>query len=456
MELGDIGNMKRAAPSSVIGGCSKRLKKPKKPAATQPQTLTTMLSTNAVAGMSAGVSDIDNQGSAAMNNVLNVLNYMQAHNSTVDPAGGSFINTIFTAFKAMQAQISELTVEIKKLSVKMSNFEQKITDSNSNIAPSRSYLSVATPVSPLSQPAPIDIPLVIQQTLNDATRRKRNVVVSGLPEDVATGISDRITFLNFCENFLPFKPSLAPGDSSCTRIGKTRADQPRRLLVKFNSEDVATAILKEAPSLRRCADPYISSRVYINPDLSPAAAKLAYDARKKYAARKSAIAGADTDLPAPLPAPQVSHASACQVPSMSNFSPPTIALPTASSRSSFIPTGSSYVIPSVTTPDVSGYAEARSFPATVQQTSVHGNNISGVYSVSASQGIVGNSASIATFIPPPVATTSYWPSLTESYCPPPSFQQVFQVPPRPESFGVQSMAGAGAKINLSGINPTSM
>lgn len=444
--------MKRAAPSSVIGGSSKRLKKPKKPTATQPQTLTTMLPANALAGMCAGVSDIDNQGSGAMNNVLNVLNYMQAHNSTVDPTGGSFINTIFTAFKAMQAQISELTVEIKKLSVKMSNFEQKITDSNSNIAPSRSYLSVATPVPSLSQPAPIDIPLVIQQTLNDATRRKRNVVVSGLPEDVGTGISDRITFLNFCENFLPFKPSLAPGDSSCTRIGKTRADQPRRLLVKFNSEDVATAILKEAPSLRRCADPYISSKVYINPDLSPAAAKLAYDARKKYAARKSATAGADTDQPAP----QVSHTPACQVPSMSNFIPPTIALPTSSSRSSFIPPGSSFVMPSVTTPVVTGYAEARSFPATVQQSTVHGNNISEVYSVSASQGVVGNSAGIATFIPPPVATTSYWPSLTESYGPPPSFQQVFQVPPRPESFGVQSMAGAGAKINLSGINPTSM
>jgi len=448
--------MKRAAPSTVIGSSSKRLKKPKKSmvTGTQSQTLSSMLVNNAGVGApAADVSDIENQGTAAVNNVLNVLNYMQALNSTADSTGGSFINTICNAFKAMQAQISELTVEIKKLSAKMSSFEHKITVSNtsSNTVPSRSASTVATPASSLSQSAHIDIPLVIQQTLNDATRRKRNVVVSGLPEEAVSGTPDRVTFLNFCENFLPFKPSLAPGDNSCIRIGKTQADQPRRLLVKFNSEDVATAVLKEAPSLRRCTDPYISARVYINPDLSPAAAKLAYDARKKYAARKNTAATTDTVQHVT----EVCHVPASQTPTVSIYSS-TVAQPPVPSTSSLNPAGSSFVMPTVSAPVTSGYTEVRSLPSTILQPSVRGNNNFGAHNVLATPCIVGDNSVVATYIPAPVASASYWPSLSESYGPPPSFQQVFQVPPRPDSFGVQSSAGGVSKINQPGMNPTSM
>jgi len=40
-------------------------------------------------------------------------------------------------------------------------------------------------------------------------------------------------------------------------------------------------LLKDAPSLRRVSDKYIADNVFINADLSPTAAKLAYESRKK-------------------------------------------------------------------------------------------------------------------------------------------------------------------------------
>jgi len=52
--------------------------------------------------------------------------------------------------------------------------------------------------------------------------------------------------------------------------------RPRRHLVRLTSDESAAAILKDAPKLSQ----YVARNVYINPDLSPDAAKLAYQARK--------------------------------------------------------------------------------------------------------------------------------------------------------------------------------
>ena len=51
--------------------------------------------------------------------------------------------------------------------------------------------------------------------------------------------------------------------------------------MQLNSEDTATALLRAAPSLRRSSDSYVATSVFINPDLPPAAAKLAYEGRQR-------------------------------------------------------------------------------------------------------------------------------------------------------------------------------
>jgi hypothetical protein len=127
--------------------------------------------------------------------------------------------------------------------------------------------------------------LIVQRTINDSNRRKRNIVVSGLPESD----DDRSSFLALCENHLPIKPAIA--DKCCIRLGKAQHGKIRRLLVKLNSEETATSLLGAAPILRHSSDHYVANNIYINAGLSPAAALLAYEARRKRRRRATTMAG---------------------------------------------------------------------------------------------------------------------------------------------------------------------
>jgi predicted metal-binding protein len=125
--------------------------------------------------------------------------------------------------------------------------------------------------------------LIVQKTINDAARRKRNVVITGLPE--RSDGDDKSAFLSLCEEQLPMKPMVAEKD--CIRLGKKFPDKPRRLLVRLDSEDTAANLLRAAPMLRNSTDQDVAHNVYINPDLSPAASQLAYEARR---ARRESVA----------------------------------------------------------------------------------------------------------------------------------------------------------------------
>ena len=86
--------------------------------------------------------------------------------------------------------------------------------------------------------------IIVHQTLGDVSRRKRNTIVSGLPEEEKSGADDRQTFLEFCSAFLPIKPSLLDVNC-CSRIGKASPHRPRKLLVRLNSEESAAATYYE-------------------------------------------------------------------------------------------------------------------------------------------------------------------------------------------------------------------
>jgi hypothetical protein len=122
--------------------------------------------------------------------------------------------------------------------------------------------------------------LIVHRTLTDVSRRKRNVVVSGLPEDDSEeGLDDFSAFQELCAASIPFDVDLSEG--SCVRIGKQpQSGAPRRLLVRLRSEETAAALLSAAPLLRQSGDKFIESNIFFNPDLSPAAAKVAYEQRK--------------------------------------------------------------------------------------------------------------------------------------------------------------------------------
>ena len=51
--------------------------------------------------------------------------------------------------------------------------------------------------------------------------------------------------------------------------------------MRLNSEESAANLLRAASSLRHATDDYVKTHVFINADLSPSAAKLAYESRKR-------------------------------------------------------------------------------------------------------------------------------------------------------------------------------
>jgi hypothetical protein len=120
---------------------------------------------------------------------------------------------------------------------------------------------------------------VVYTAVKDISRRKQNVIVTGLPE--SDDISDREAFLELCSSHLPVKPFVDEND--CKRIGKSN---PRRLLVRLRSETAAAELLSVARRLRS-ADHYTAKHIYINADLTPAEAKAAFEARKKRRDKKT-------------------------------------------------------------------------------------------------------------------------------------------------------------------------
>jgi len=85
---------------------------------------------------------------------------------------------------------------------------------------------------------------IVHKTLNDNARRKRNVIVSGIPE-TGSATNDRIEFQRICEQNVSTKPAI--GDDSCKRPGKEQTAGGRRLLVRLGSEDAAIHLLQAAP-----------------------------------------------------------------------------------------------------------------------------------------------------------------------------------------------------------------
>ena len=132
----------------------------------------------------------------------------------------------------------------------------------------------------------------INRTVRDFARRRKNVIISGLPEpnlstDADNKVADETAFNELCEMNLPVKPALGP--MGCRRLGRLGHDRnrpPRRLLVQLTSEENASSLLAVAKQLRTSTDQYVAASVYINRDLSPEEEKEAYEKRQRRRARK--------------------------------------------------------------------------------------------------------------------------------------------------------------------------
>ena len=158
------------------------------------------------------------------------------------------------------------------------------------------------------------------------------MVVSGLPEPQAGSASsaeeDAKLFEKICEEHLCCKPLIL----KCVRLGKQLPDKPRRLLVHLRSESATAELLTAAQHLRKSDDPIIAQQVYVNEDLTPEAAKLAYEARQRRRRHWNQQNSTNKDHPLSSPSPagaaaagEMSAASTLSA-AASPFQPPDIPL----------------------------------------------------------------------------------------------------------------------------------
>jgi hypothetical protein len=148
---------------------------------------------------------------------------------------------------------------------------------------------VEIPEKPLSQLVINTTPA--RQTYDDKCRFK--VMVSGLVESTDKQ-DDKQTIKELLHTTLELQPTIV----SCRRVGKTMPDSPRKLLVSFAHASARDDVLALAKEKKLSLLP-ASKGIFINPDLSPAEAKAAYEARQ--ARRMGAPANPTSEVVSPLP-----------------------------------------------------------------------------------------------------------------------------------------------------------
>ena len=136
-------------------------------------------------------------------------------------------------------------------------------DSGGHHAPS--YASVTASAEPQGKtvPAPTtkstpSITATVHEALNDAMRRKKNIIISGLPEH--HGVSDSTIVAALLASLLT--PAPPPTFVSVLRLGRPVAQRGRKLLVRFSCEQIASVVLQSARRLRHSSDSFSCSRLH--------------------------------------------------------------------------------------------------------------------------------------------------------------------------------------------------
>jgi len=105
---------------------------------------------------------------------------------------------------------------------------------------------------------------IVQKTVDDVSRRQRNVIVSGIKESHNLAVSDTNVLIEVCEQYL----HLFVWDKMMfvKRLGSQpkNSDVPRRLLVVLDSEQLAGEMLFRAHQLRDSTDFSIAEKMLTN------------------------------------------------------------------------------------------------------------------------------------------------------------------------------------------------
>jgi len=214
------------------------------------------------------------------------------------------MSNLWNAHKKLVAEVTEIkriAGNIQQTAVK-SDEHVKLVAELSEMKTVVTCLSEEQHAGSASHDEELNLTAKVCKTVNDMNRRKKNIVVTGLPEvasdsdETETRRIDEAAFSTFCEENLTVKPAMSK--LGCRRLGKANGSgtKPRRLLVHLTSEQNAQDLLSSAKAiLRKSHDHYIASAVYFNPDLTAAEAKVAFEQRQRRREAKTAkLTGGET------------------------------------------------------------------------------------------------------------------------------------------------------------------
>lgn len=202
------------------------------------------------------------------------------------------IDKLQTAHTVLADEICAIKLEIT---------EQKNLTVSQAQPPPISYADVLK-----SSTVKVELHKEVRSVIKDTDRRARNIIITGLKP---IGGTTDITLLERLFN-QEFSLKLSSENFSCKRIGKDTNNSPRRILVSFSSTEVANSLIREAKNLRNSLDTYTASNIYINRDLSPEEAKVAFEKRAQRRAQSIPATHPQTSPPsAPLPNSTVSSSA---------------------------------------------------------------------------------------------------------------------------------------------------
>jgi hypothetical protein len=141
-------------------------------------------------------------------------------------------------------EMAKLRTELNELRSKLDlcqNSRPASPTNNTNLTTAADAVRNSGTAGQVMRTAPSDVQRIVRRTIDDLSRRKKNVIISGLAESSDTG--DDILFSRFCELNLGMKPYVKLSDT--LRLGSATSGQ-RRLLVRLSNESIASELLKAA------------------------------------------------------------------------------------------------------------------------------------------------------------------------------------------------------------------
>jgi len=137
----------------------------------------------------------------------------------------------------------------------------------------RKNASTPAPTRPAAARQHQDAVAALYVDLHDKERRAANVVVSGLAAD--DNVPDGVQINNLFKEELDLRVAIR----RVQRIGRDSNNRSRPILVTLFTDTDANCIVENAKKLRKSSNPQISSKVFINPDLTRAEMQAAYEIR---------------------------------------------------------------------------------------------------------------------------------------------------------------------------------